>query len=255
MKPVMQDFDKNFSVASGIMNRGQMRKSLMLSLTGVFAALHAVLYFVSFGLWRNWAIYIESIEGIVLGPRIGFFAALVGSSVARMAKPDASWMFGIIAEPLSVLMAGLLAKAKWKPVLAAYAVMFSAYFIHPFGRALPLWTIFDVLLAFFLVYPAARLSGNLFRSDHKLSATALLLISFVCTATDSLLRVFLLVPCGLYGLFYEGSEAFQGLQLVFVGSAIDSYIEDLIVVAVSFLVGLPLLISLFKLRLLGTEHR
>jgi len=248
VKSVLTEFGKNFSMASGILNRGQMRKSLMLSLTGVFAALHAVLYFVSFGLWRNWAIYIESIEGIILGPRIGFFAALIGSSVARMAKPDSSWMFGIIAEPLSVLMAGLLAKAKWKPVLATYVVMLSAYFIHPFGRALPLWTIFDVLLALLLVYPAAKFSNNLFRSNVKRSATALLLISFVCIATDSLVRVFLLVPSGLYGLFFEG---FQGLYLMFVGFAIDSYVEDLIVVAVSFLVGLPLLISIFKLKLLG----
>jgi hypothetical protein len=129
--------------------------------------------------------------------------------------------------------------------------MLSAYFIHPFGRALPLWTIFDVLLALLLVYPAAKFSGNLFRSNVKRSATALLLISFVCIATDSLVRVFLLVPSGLYGLFFEG---FQGLYLMFVGFAIDSYVEDLIVVAVSFLVGLPLLISIFKLKLLGEER-
>ncbi|NWF86671.1 hypothetical protein HXY32_02510 [Candidatus Bathyarchaeota archaeon] len=101
--------------------------------------MHAVLYFISFGLWRNWGIYLESIEGIILGPKIGFFAALIGSTIGRIANPtDPFWMFGIIAEPLSVLIAGFLAKAQWKPALATYAVMLSAYFIHPFGRALPL---------------------------------------------------------------------------------------------------------------------
>jgi hypothetical protein len=225
-----------------------MRKAQAVSLTAVFAALHVVLYFVSFGLWRNWAIYIESVEGIVLGPEIGFFAALIGSATARMIRPDIFWMFGIIAEPVSVLMAGFLAKAKWKPVLVAYAVMLSAYFINPFGRELPLWTILDILFALILIYPCAKFSRNLFGDNVKRLTIALILISFVCTVTDSLVRVFLLVPCGLYSLFPNVFEGFAGLYLIFVGAAVDSYIEDFLVVIVSFLVGVPLLISIFKLR-------
>ena len=229
-----------------------MRKSLQASLTAVFAALHAVLYFISFGLWRNWGIYLESIEGIILGPKIGFLAAILGSLIARMLKPDTFWMFGIIAEPISVLMAGLLAKAKWKPVLVAYALMLSAYFIHPFGRTLPLWTILDILFALLLVYPAAKFSRNLFKTDIKRLSTALILVSFVCIATDSLVRVFLLVPCGLHDLFFKG---FEELYTVFVLAAVDSYIEDLIVVAVSFLVGVPLIISVSKLKILDKSQR
>ncbi|MFZ1039171.1 MAG: hypothetical protein WAN53_04735, partial [Candidatus Bathyarchaeia archaeon] len=183
-----------------------MRKSLQASLTAIFAALHSVLYFVSFGLWRNWGIYLEPVEAVVLGPRIGFLAALVGSLVARIARPDALWMFGLIAEPVSVLIAGLLARARWKPVLIAYAVMLSAYFLHPFGRALPLWTILDILLALLLIYPAARLSRALFGKDVKSLSIALVAVSFVCIATDSLVRVFLLVPCGLYGVLFPSYE-------------------------------------------------
>ncbi len=223
-----------------------MRKSLQASLTAVFAALHAVLYFISFGLWRNWGIYLESVEGIILGPKIGFFAAFLGSLIARMIKPDVFWMFGIIAEPISVLVAAFLAKAKWKPVLAAYAIMLSAYFIHPFGRALPFWTILDILFALLLVYPAARLSGYLFKTDVKRLSIALVFVSFVCIATDSLVRVFLLVPCGLHSLFFG---SFEELYAVFVGAAVDSYIEDFIVVVVSFLVGVPLIISALKLKI------
>jgi hypothetical protein len=164
-----------------------------------------------------------------------------------MLKPDAFWIFGIIAEPVSVLMAGLLAKSEWKPVLAAYAIMLSAYFIHPFGRALPLWSILDILFALLLVYPAAKFSRNLFNTDVKRLSIALVLVSFVCVATDSLVRVFLLVPCGLHGLFFP---CFEELYTVFVGAAVDSYVEDFIVVAVSFLVGVPLMISVSKLKIL-----
>jgi len=214
----------------------------------VFAALHAILCFVSFGLWRNWGIYLEAIEGIVLGPRIGFLAAFFGSSIARMIRPDAFWMFGIIAEPFSVLMAGLLVKAKWKPVLAAYAIMLSAYFIHPFSRILPFWTILDVLFALLLVWPAAKLSRNLLRTGVRGVSITVVFISFVCIATDSLVRVFLLVPCGLYGLFFGSSDA---VYAAFVSGAVDSYIEDAIGVAVSLLVGVPLLMGISKSKIFG----
>lgn len=224
-----------------------MRKSLQVSLTALFAALHAVLYFISFGLWRNWGIYLESIEGIILGPQAGFMAAFIGSLIARIAKPDDFWMFGIIAEPFSVLMAGFLARAKWKPVLAAFAVMLLAYFTHPFGRSLPLWTILDVVFALILIYPAAKLGKHLFSMDFKRLPLALVLVSFVCIATDSLVRIFLLVPCGLHSLFFSSFDVLYG---VFVEAAISSYIEDFIVVVVSLLVGAPLLLSTIKLKIL-----
>ena len=229
-----------------------MRKSLQLSLASVFAALHAVLYFISFGLWRNWGIYLESIEGIILGPKVGFMAALIGSSIARMIKPDDFWMFGIIAEPISVLVAGLLAKTKWKPVLGLYVITLSAYFIHPFGQSLPLWTILDVIIAFFLIYPAAKFRGNLLELNFKHLPIKLVLISFVCIATDSLVRVFLLIPCGLHSLFFPN---FDALYLEFVRAAFDSYIEDLIVVIVSFVMGVPLMVSVRKFKLLEGKNQ
>ncbi len=231
-----------------------MRKTLQLSFMAVFAALHVTLYFVSFGLWRNWGIYLEAIEGIVLGPKIGFVAALLGSSIARMVRPDDFWMFGIIAEPISVLMAGFLAQGKWKPVAASYGVMLAAYFIHPFGRDLPLWTILDVLLAFLLIYPAAKLGKHLMKREIKSLSLTMVLIAFVTIATDSLVRIFLLVPCNLHSLFFP---SFDVLFVVFVTSAVSSYVEDLLVVFVSLAVGVPLLKILSRfLKEKGTDaHR
>ena len=232
-------------------------RSFQISLTAIFAALHAVLYFMSFGLWRNWGIYLESIEGIILGPKLGFTTALIGSLIARMIRPDEFWMFGIIAEPVSVLVASLLAKTKWKPVLGLYAVTLLTYFIHPygnpFGQGLPIWTILDVLFAFLLIYPAAKFGGKLFNMNFKRLPIKVSLISFVCIATDSLIRIFLLIPCGLYNLFTYFST-FESLYAIFVEAAAASYVEDLIVVIVSFTVGVPLLISLLKLKLLVSEQ-
>jgi len=207
---------------------------------------------MSFGLWRNWGIYLESLEGIILGPKVGFLAAIIGSSIGRMIKPDDFWMFGIIAEPISVLTAGLLAKAKWKPVMAMYAVMLAAYFIHPYGTALPLWTILDILLALFIIYPVAKLSKNLFGNNVKHLPITLVLISFVCIATDSLVRVFLLIPAGLHTLFFPSFDILLG---AFIEGASLSYTEDLIAVVVSLIIGVPLLISVSKLGLFKNEEK
>jgi hypothetical protein len=61
MKPqFIMVYDNSFFIAKSLTkfysfflteNRDPMRKSLEASLTAVFAALHAVLYFISLGLW------------------------------------------------------------------------------------------------------------------------------------------------------------------------------------------------------------
>lgn len=193
----------------------------------------------------------EALEGIILGPSAGFFAALLGSSIGRWIRPDPLfWMFGIVAEPVSVLAAGLLSRAKWKPVLLGYAAMLLAYFATPYGRGLPVWTVLDVLLALVLIYPTARLSKYLFKTEARQLPIALAFVSFVCVATDSMVRIFLLIPCGLYSLFFN---SFGALFTVFVGAAVDSYIEDFLVVIVSLIVGVPLLIGLLKLKILERQ--
>jgi len=240
---------KMLKFASSVKNytRLNMRRlsTKNVALVGVFAALHVILYFMSPpALWRSWAIYLEPIEGILLGPWAGFSAALIGSIVARMIKPTYDWMFGIVAEPVGVLACGLLAKGRWRPVMAIYAFMLTAYFVHPFGRWLPLWTILDILLAFALIYPVAKIGKGLFEEDVKRLPLSLILVSFIGTVADALTRVFLLIPAGLYTLL---GWPLEDVYLVFVAEAIDSYIEDVLVVAVSFLVGTPLFVALRRI--------
>jgi len=224
-----------------------MRRSLRVALTAVFAALHAALYFLSPPvLWRNWAIYLEPLEGVLLGPEAGFYAALIGSIAGRTIKPPTPvlFIFGVLAEPLGVLVCGFLAKGKWRSVVMIYAAMLAAYFVHPFGRWFPLWTVSDTLLAFVLIYPVAKVGGWVSKGDVKKLSVSLVLISFLGIATDALVRVFLLVPGGMHMLFTSSPEVVYG---IFVAGAIDSFIEDVLVVVVSFLVGVPLLVALQKI--------
>jgi hypothetical protein len=229
-----------------------MRKSVRIALISIFGALHAVLYLISFGLWRNLAIYLAPIEGIILGPGAGFLAAFLGSSIPRIAMLDPLFIFGIVAEPVSVLSVGWLSRGKWKPVLAIYAAMLSAYFLHPLGRQLPLWTIIDILVALFIIYPAAKLSKYLFGKNVKRLSIAFVSLAFICTATDALARIFLLIPIGLHVLVFPD---FNVLQTVFIGSALSSYVEDAIVILVSLFAGVPMLIATSKLGLFPEKNQ
>jgi hypothetical protein len=157
-------------------------------------------------------------------------------------------MFGIIAEPLSVLTAGFLVRRTWKPVVAIYLAMFLAYFASPLGRELPVWPLLDAVIALCLVYPAARLSKNLFsenlfsRTEFRLLSVSVAIVSFVTVAIDGLARVFLFVPAGWYSFFMSQ----DGVLPTFVGGGINSFIEDALVIVVSLVVGVPIVLALQK---------
>jgi len=218
--------------------------SKVISLIGVFAALHAVLYLASVELWRSWSIYLEPIEGLILGPWAGFFAALLGSIIARAIKPTDLWMFGVIAEPLGVLACGLMVKNRWKPLLLMYVIMLGAYFAHPLGRELPLWAILDIFAAFVLIYPVTKICRNLFNEEAKRLPFIVSLAAFIGTVTDSLTRVFLLIPAGLYLILGWPTEV---ILTAFIAGAVDSYIEDMLVVLVTFILGAPIIVALRKI--------
>lgn len=213
------------------------------ALIGVFASLHIILYLIPMPLWRNWAILIEPIMGVILGPWVSYLAALIGSTVARVISPTELWMFGIFAEPLGALAAGFLAKGNWRPILAIYVVMLLAYFIHPLGRQLPLWPILDILLALALIYPAAKISRKLSEDSIKHLTMPLILIAFVSIAMDALARIFLFIPAGLYSIFGLTNEA---VYIVFVTEAINSFIEDALAIITASIIGPPILTAIRK---------
>ncbi len=220
------------------------RKTKNIVTISVFAALHTILDIIH-GPWRQWSVYLEPLEGMTLGPKIGIAAALIGSVVRAALTGNPLAIFGIAAEPTGVAVAGFLIGGYWWPVVLLYAIMLGAYFIHPYGRILPLWTILDILVALVLIYPTAKLGKKLLadRKNIKNLTLFVLLASFVSTVTDSLVRVFLLVPVGLYTLFFP---TFEVLYNVFVLGAAGSYIEDVMVTVVSLMISVPTLLTLEK---------
>lgn len=224
------------------------RKTKNIVTISVFAALHTVLDIIH-GPWRQWSVYLEPLEGMTLGPKIGIAAALIGSVVRATITGNPLAIFGIAAEPAGVAVAGFLISGYWLPVVLLYAAMLGAYFIHPYGRLLPLWTILDVLVALALIYPTAKIGRKLLadRKNAKNLMLFVLLASFVSTVTDSLVRIFLLVPVGLYTLFFP---TFEVLYSVFVFGAVGSYIEDVMVTVVSLMISVPTLLAIEESKLI-----
>jgi hypothetical protein len=101
----------------------------------------------------------------------------------------------------------------------------------------------DTVVAVCLVYPAAKLSKNLFSDKVNLLPISLVIVSFITVATDGLTRVFLFIPAGLYSVLSLPPAA---AAVAFVGGGVDSFIEDALVVLIALVVGVPILLALRK---------
>jgi hypothetical protein len=150
-------------------------------------------------------------------------------------------MFGVIAEPVGVMACGFIAKKQWKPLMAIYVFMLGAYFLHPFGRWLPVWTILDILLALVIIIPVTKICKNLFQENNRFLPFKVPLVAFIGTVTDALTRVFLLIPIGLYAVFGWSAET---VYYMFVLGAADSYVEDILVIVISSIIGTSLIAAL-----------
>ena len=177
------------------------RRSLEIALIGVFGALHAVLTMIP-GIWRSWMILIDPIEGILLGSKAGFVAALIGSIFGRAFRLRSflGFIFGL-AEPVGAMVAGLIFRGRWRIVMLIYGSMLGAYFLHPLGRILPVWCLWDIYIAFGTI-PLSPLVIRLLKKRRNLKGLtpSLILASFIGIEADVLMRIFLFIPMEFYKL-------------------------------------------------------
>ncbi len=227
----------------------EVRSSLLAALVALFGALHAVLVAIP-GIWRSWMIVILPIEGMLLGPKAGFLAALMGCLIGRLIRPRPGFyvIFGL-AEPVGALAAGLAFKKKWMAVFALFTALLVAYFAHPLGRELPAWCLWDIYIALALIPAIPYVVGPALeeKANPKRLASAVALTAFIGVEADVLTRIFILIPTGLYALMGLTTGA---LYLAWLAGAVKTPIESIISVLVATIVGVPLLIALEKSKLL-----
>lgn len=229
------------------------RKSFYVTLVAALAALHIVLSYAPPPVgFRRISIVMEPLEGIILGPYLGFLAATIGWVGGRFVRPDGLWienLFGI-AEAVGALGAGFLVSRKWYLTAGIYGAQLLAFLAHPLARYVPLWTLWDTYLGFLAIFAAAILLRRL--QGAKLSASRLApvvaLVAFAAVELDVMVRVFLLIVGGLYQVYPIPIDA---LPAVFVAGAIQTPVEAAYSVAAVVLVGVPVLIALEKSKMLS----
>jgi hypothetical protein len=230
-----------------------LRQSVKVALVAVFGALHTVLSFFPGPVgFRSWMILILPLEGIVLGPVLGFSAGFIGYFLGWFVRPRAEPMFFGLGEPVGAFCAGLMAQRKWLHALLLYGMMFLGFLAYPLTSTLPLWTLWDIYIAFACILLFAFLTKTMKLSTASSRNLPVLLgfAAFIGTEADVLARIFMLVPLG--GYQWWGLPA-SLLPEVFVLGAFQTPFEAIISVVAAILIGVPLIKTLQKSKMLSLE--
>jgi hypothetical protein len=127
-----------------------MEKTQKIALIAIFGALHALLSFFP-GVWRSLMVLILPLEGIILGPAMGFSSAFIGYVAGWSIRPRPEpFIFGV-GEPIGALCAGLMARGKRGYSFFIYTLMLGMFFLHPITPNLPLWTLWDIYIAYICI--------------------------------------------------------------------------------------------------------
>ena len=230
-----------------------MRQSIKIALTATFAALHTTLSLIPGPAgFRSCMILIMPLEGIILGPLMGFSAGFIGYFLGWFIRPRAEPMFFGLGEPIGALGAGLIAQRKWHYALLLYGAMLLGFFAYPLTSTLPLWTLWDTYIAFACIPTFALLNHRMKLTTSSTQNLPILLgfAAFIGTEADVLARIFILVPLNGYQWWGIPSSL---LPELFILGAFQTPIEAIISIITAIIIGVPLLKVLQKNKMLNPE--
>lgn len=224
-----------------------MRKSQFLALVAVFASVNVVfdsligLPELSSGVWYSWIFIVEPINGIVLGPYAGFLSSFIGVMIGHSIYfRDVYEFLFTLGAPLGAMVAGFIFRGRWKIVLTYYTALLGIYLITPMAWQLPIWGIWDVILAYFILLAVAVIITQKGSWDPRSKSLlyVIALSALIGLEADILFRIFIFIPGQTYRLFYNlGQEA---LIPIWVEGAVMTPIKVAISILVTTTVGPPL---------------
>lgn len=183
-------------------------KARKWSLIVIFAAMGVVCDAVvttgfSAGVWFGGVFMLSPIVGMILGPYNGFISMFTAVMIGHWLVPRETiyeFIFTLGA-PTGSMMSGFMFKGEWKKVFSFYTAMLVFYFITPVSWYLPIWGMWDVLVAYaILLVLGVVMSIRGLNEFEQLSPFAV--SAFIGLEADVLLRIFILVPCHTYHFFY-----------------------------------------------------
>lgn len=198
-----------------------MINSKRIALITIFAALTAILdsiqgipHFES-GVWYSWVFLIEPIVGFILGPFNGFLSVLIGVLIGHYIYFRGPYEFIFtLGAPIGAMISGMLFQGNKKFPLLLFSFLLVAYFLTPISFNLPLWGIWDVLLAFVLLLTITLI---------KIERIRPVLSAFIGLESDVLFRIFLLVPLQTYKIFYGFN--LEAMKLIWTAEAFITPIQ------------------------------
>jgi len=232
------------------------KKSQLLALVAIFASINVVSdSFVSLpefpsGVWYSWNFLIEALTGIVLGPLVGFAATFVGVMIGHYIYfIDVYEFLFTIGAPIGAMVSAFLFRGKWKPVLVYYTALFVAYFVSPIAWQLPIYGMWDTYLAYaLLIATILMIRKGLWEHRSKRLPFVLAVSTFIGLESDVLFRIFILVPCQTYQLFY--GFGVETLQLIWTMGAVGTPMKAALSTLLTVVVGHQLVKTLKKANLL-----
>jgi len=232
------------------MQKRNLKASQIVAIVAVFAALNVITDsfggLPSSGVWYSWNFLIEPLTGIILGPFSGFTAAFLGVMIGHYVYfIDAYEFLFTIGAPIGTAISALLYKGKWKPVLAYYTVLLTVYFATPIACQLPIWGMWDTYIAFATIIIAILLiKKGTWKHESKKLPLILAVAAFVGLEADVLFRIFVLVPCQTYRIFYGWNV--ETLQGIWGSGAVITPIKVALSTLTTVVVGHPLIKALRK---------
>jgi biotin transporter BioY len=224
--------------------------SRTVAFVAVFAALTAVLDIIpafgfTSGVWDSWAFLLSPIVGILLGPYLGAISVGLGSLIGHAIMPrDTIEFLFMIGLSLGAAIAGFAYQRRWKPVFGIFSAMLLGYFVYPISWGLPLWGVWDILVAYVIVLAYALMTARNSWSNTSERYRMLMLV-FCCVIaleTDILFRVFILVPGQMWWFYYAMTP--EDLALLWIGAGFVTPIKVVMAIVVIVTLGRQLLRTL-----------
>ena len=184
------------------------------------------------GVWYTWIFLIEPIAGLVLGPYGGFLSSLIGVMIGHTIYPHGEAAFEFvfsIGAPLGSMVSGFIYSKKLGRVFLYFTILLFLFFITPISSNLPLLGMWDTYLAYLI------LCGMLFFKKSFTKRFDIGISAFIGLEADILFRIFILIPCQTYRLFY--GFTIDVLQIIWIAGALVTPIQVGISIFVTTLIG------------------
>lgn len=207
------------------MGKPKTRKSIFISTIAVFAALTTISDLILesplpySGVWLSWIFIIEPITGILLPPYASFLATLLGVMVGHSIRFRGIYEFAFtLGAPFGAAVSSLIFRRKFRLALVYYTALLGAYFAVPVSWSLPPYGMWDVYLGFgclLAVTLIVKRKSEIWKSHSYKSFYVSALCAFIGLEADVLFRIFLLITCQTYWVFYGWNiKVLQGIWAV-----------------------------------------